>query len=245
VLLNINMIISVTKLIALSGHNPYYQAIDAFYGLRRRNSYNFKIRQVLLKHPIAERFINVAKITPKLKQDARIAVNKLCKKHNIKHGRPYGFFARHRGRVLEHRAVKLIQELFKPKNLQTQVPTRFYAQGFTIRGKADCLLNGETVIEIKCRMYRFMKAKPFELDQLALYCTSLRKDGLLIQYFDKQLHVTKLSLQEAEKRAHKILDDAEWLFGNIRRREGFPPSTLPKRRGVSERRCSSRLAPKL
>ena len=81
VLLNINMIISVTKLIALSGHNPYYQAIDAFYGLRRRNSYNFKIRQVLLKHPIAERFINVAKITPKLKQDARIAVNKLCKKH--------------------------------------------------------------------------------------------------------------------------------------------------------------------
>jgi len=225
------MIISVTKLIALSGHNPYYQAIDAFYALRRRNSYNFKIRQVLLKHPIAERFTNVAKITPKLKQDARQIVNKLCKKHNIKHGRPYGFFARHRGRVLER---------------------------FTIRGKADCLLNGETVIEIKCRMYRFMKAKPFELDQLALYCTSLRKDGLLIQYFDKQLHVTKLSLEEAEKRAHKILDDAEWLFGNIRRREGFPPSstsfcrnflksysTLPKRLGVSGQRYSSRLAPKL
>ena len=237
------MIISVTKLIALAGHNPYYQAIDAFYSLRRRSSYNFKIREVLLKHPIAERFTSVAKITPRLKQDARQTVNKVCKKHNITHGRPYGFFARHRGRVLEHRAVKLIRELFKPNDLKTQVPTRFHAHGFTIRGKADCMLDGGTVVEIKCRMYRFMKAKPFELDQLALYCTSLQKPGLLIQYFDKQLHVTKLSLEEAETRAHKILDDAEWLFGSIRRREGFPPSTLPKRLGASVRRYSSHLVP--
>ena len=187
-----------------------------------------------------------------MRQDSRRLVNKLCKKHGITHSKPYGIFARHRGRVLEHRATALIRRLFEPCDLKVQVPTRFHAHGFTFRGRADCLLNGNTVIEIKCRMYRFMKAKPFELDQLALYCVSLQKDGLLIQYFDEQLHVTALSLSEAEKRTHKVLQDAEWLFGSIRRGEGFPTPTSfcrnfskkllptsPTHPGVSVRRLSS------
>ena len=239
------MIISVTKLIALAGHNPYFQAIDAFYALRRRKYSNSSVRQILAKHPMAKRFTSVARITPKLKQDARRIINIVCKEQKVNFCRPYGFFARHRGRVFEHKAVAKIAQVFKPNDLKLQVPTQFHAHGFTIRGKADCLLEGEVVIEIKCRMYRFMKAKSFELDQLSLYCTSLQKPGLLIQYFDEQLHVTKLSLQEAEERTHKLLEDAEWLFGSIRRREGFPSSTLPKRPGAFERRYSSHLVQEL
>ena len=231
------MNISVTKTIALAGHNPYYQAIDAFYSLRPRHSFNYKIHNELLAQPLAQVFVSVPKVTSKMRQDSRRLVNKLCKKHGITHSKPYGIFARHRGRVLEHRATALIRRLFEPSDLKVQVPTRFHAHGFTFRGRADCLLNGNTVIEIKCRMYRFMKAKPFELDQLALYCVSLQKDGLLIQYFDEQLHATSLSLSDAEERTHKVLQDAEWLFGSIRRGDGFP--TSPTRPGVSVRRLSS------
>ena len=195
----------------LAGRHDYTSFVQAYdmicngnYG-KPKHPRVIALHAALRAHPFSDVYCLSPVVSEEIRTQARKVVEEVCKHQKIWYHKPWGFYAQHRGRVLEDLAIATIPKQHPNKKIRSQVVTLLETTDFTIRGKVDCVLNG-IPIEIKSRMNRLFSPRRYSLDQLAFYIVSLKAEfGKLCQFFRGRLVYTKLTLDQAQNRVNMVL----------------------------------------
>ena len=194
--------VPVTQISALLGMHDYKTpstALREIHNKPRDHPIYDTTRDLLRKTRFFQVFCKAPRITPNLRVHARKIVDMACKKTGVRHKKPYAFFQKQRGILLEKKNTDLAEKRFNTKifGRQRKIRKEFNDGQFCVLGQIDGE-DAEWCYEIKTRS-SVLNVLPWERVQLYFYCHITRKPGRLVSFLGNEHSVWECTLDDADK----------------------------------------------
>lgn len=219
--------IAVTRVSSLVGKHPYKSSTECIRELANRFKYRCvpganRIEKKLRGTSFYNWYTRSLFVTTRMRKIGRSIITKTCKELGVIHRKPWNFFSKERGILLEPRCIDFYEQDngTKVTSKQQRISKAFVTPmgiKFKIVGAIDGICN-DKVLEIKCRSSQIKMVPEWELIQLKVYCYILKKPGVLLEYNGNMCRQTAVTLESAKETFEKLLPN---LYEQIHKLECF------------------------